>query len=80
MTLRDVVFEMTHTTEYKVHRRRGDEWGATIRQDQEDCKRKAAMLRSNRSEYTVFRIAQINALPVLVVRDIEAAILVEVVA
>lgn len=72
----DVVPEMNNATDAETHRTRGKRWESKLRKEFDKRKAKAAeMLRSNRPENSVFRIAQVNALPVMTVRDIEAAIL-----
>ncbi|MGG3556266.1 hypothetical protein ABES23_06130 [Peribacillus frigoritolerans] len=72
----DIVDQLTHAIDYKVHATRGERFERRERKDFEAAKERASeMFKNNRPENTVFRIAQICKISVMTARDIENEVL-----
>jgi hypothetical protein len=72
----DVVPQLLNENDIEVHKNRAYEDNSRLKEEFESRKATAAgMFRNRRPDSTVFRIAQIVKLPVMVVREVEAEVL-----
>ncbi|MFE4521998.1 hypothetical protein ACFRCQ_07545 [Cytobacillus firmus] len=73
----DVTEKLTNGYEMEIHENRGKTWDADLKEEDEARKRQARSMlweriNEGRERNTVFKIAEVCKLPVLVVREVEA--------